>query len=76
MPGSKNSLVIIQKTSKKINRQSTLEKSKKLLAETAVTVNKKTDSTKEKSPQKDSPKPEDKKTTEKNGAKDKKWNYK
>jgi len=72
VPGSKNSLVIIQKTSKKINRQTTLEKSKKLQADTAVTVNKKTDSAKAKSSQKDSPKPEDKKTIEKKEAKDKK----
>ena len=33
VPGSKNSLVLIQKNSKKINRATTLEKSKKLQAE-------------------------------------------
>ena len=37
VPGSKNSLVLIQKNSKKINRKTTLEKSKKLQAESIKT---------------------------------------
>ena len=35
VPGSKNSIVLIQKNSKKINRTTTLEKSKKLQTESA-----------------------------------------
>ena len=35
VPGSKNSIVLIQKTSKQVNRTSTLEKSKKLLSESS-----------------------------------------
>ena len=35
VPGSKNSVILIQKNSKKINRMTTLEKSKKLITETA-----------------------------------------
>ena len=35
IPGSKNSLVLIRKNSKKINRSSTIEKSKKILAESS-----------------------------------------
>ena len=35
VPGSKNSVILIQKNSKNINRMTTLEKSKKLITETA-----------------------------------------
>ena len=43
VPGSKNSLVLIKKNSKKINRTTTLEKSKKLLTEsTKLSVKTKT----------------------------------
>ena len=35
VPGSKNSVILIQKNSKKINRMTTVEKSKKLITETA-----------------------------------------
>ena len=33
VPGSKNSIILVQKNSKKINRMTTLEKSKKISAE-------------------------------------------
>ena len=38
VPGSKNSIVLIQKNSKKISRSTTLEKSKKLISESSKTV--------------------------------------
>tara|TARA_Y100001960_G_scaffold265230_1_gene288171 strand:+ start:607 stop:1383 length:777 start_codon:yes stop_codon:yes gene_type:complete len=50
VPGSKNSLVLIQKTSKTINRLTTLDKSKKIQVETVKKEDKK------KTPQKESPK--------------------
>ncbi len=50
VPGSKNSLVLIQKTSKTINRLTTLDKSKKIQIETVKKEDKK------KTPQKESPK--------------------
>jgi len=67
VPGSKNSLVLIQKTSKTINRLTTLDKSKKIQIETVKKEDKK------KTPQKESPK---KKEPSKGEAKPeaKKWN--
>ena len=67
VPGSKNSLVLIQKTSKTINRLTTLDKSKKIQVETVKKEDKK------KTPQKESPK---KKEPSKGEAKPeaKKWN--
>ena len=38
VPGSKNSIVLIQKNSKKINRATTLEKSRKFIAESAKII--------------------------------------
>ena len=38
VPGSKNSLVLIQKNSKKINKITTLEKLKKLMSESPATT--------------------------------------
>ena len=64
VPGSKNSFVLIHKNSKKINRQSTLEKSKKVSGETSKTKEKpkaKTPGKKEPQPQKVEKKEEKKK---------------
>ena len=65
VPGSKNSLVLIQKNSKKINRTTTLEKSKKLQTESikssAKTKTKETTTTKKETPVKKTDKKEDKK---------------
>ena len=69
IPGSKNSFVLIQKTSKTVNRETTLEKNKKIKAEYVNTSSKKTDTKKIKST-KDAPsKTEIKKTTEKKEVK-------
>ena len=68
VPGSKNSIVLIQKNSKKINRITTLEKNKRFIAESTKTPTKgkeKTSAKKESEPQK----------TEKKEVK-KKWNWK
>ena len=59
IPGSKNSLVVIKKTSKKIKRETTLEKAKKAQAQQTKTPSKKAES---KSVKKDEKKPEVKKT--------------
>ena len=64
VPGSKNSLVLIQKNSKKIYRTTTLEKSKKLLAESvksSVKTKTKEVKTKKESPVKKTDKREEKK---------------
>ena len=65
VPGSKNSLVLIQKNVKKINRTTTLEKSKKLQAESikssAKTKTKEATTTKKETPVKKTDKKEDKK---------------
>ena len=45
VPGSKNSIVLIQKNSKKINRTTTLEKSKKFTAESTKATSKTKDKT-------------------------------
>ena len=45
VPGSKNSIVLIQKNAKKINRITTLEKSKKFNAEVSQTTTKSKDKT-------------------------------
>jgi len=53
VPGSKNSLVLIQKTSKKINRESTIEKMKKIQTQTAKSASKNKDTSKTKSQEKE-----------------------
>ena len=53
VPGSKNSFVLIQKTSKNINKITTLEKIKKIQIQTIQKVGKKKDSQKDKTPQKE-----------------------
>jgi large subunit ribosomal protein L3 len=55
VPGSKNTIVLIQKNSKKINRTTTLEKSRKIMAESSkitIKTKEKTLSKKESEPQK------------------------
>ena len=69
IPGSKNSLVVIKKTSKKINRETTLEKTKKAQTEQAKPTSKKAES---KNVKKDDKKPEAKKSEVKKAEKDKK----
>ena len=65
VPGSKNSFVLIRKTSKKINRETTLEKSNKIQAETVKASVKKEDSAKIKTTKDPVLKTENKKTTKK-----------
>ena len=65
VPGSKNSLVLIRKTSKTINRQTTLEKSNAIQTETIQKSSKKKDSTKTKDTQKPPSKTEMKKEEKK-----------
>ena len=65
IPGSKNSLVLIQKNVKKINNVTTLEKDIKIQTELPKKDEKKLDTTKTRSQQKNSPKTENKKTTKK-----------
>ena len=74
VPGSKNSLVLIQKNVKKINRITTLEKSSKIQTEVIKKTEKKLDTTKTSSQQKTPSTTENKKNTEK--KEEKKWNYK
>ena len=69
IPGSKNSFVLIQKTSKTVNRETTLEKNEKIKAEYVKTSSKKTDTKKTKSIKDASSKTEIKKTTEKKEVK-------
>jgi len=69
IPGSKNSLVVIKKTSKKINRETTLEKTKKTQTEQAKPASKKVESKNVKKAEK---KPEAKKPEVKKAEKDKK----
>ena len=69
IPGSKNSFVLIQKTSKMVNRETTLEKNKKIQAEYVKTSSKKTDTKKTKSIKDASSKTEIKKTIEKKEVK-------
>ena len=69
IPGSKNSFVLIQKTSKTVSRETTLEKSKKIKAEYVKTSSKKTDTKKIDSTKATPSKTEIKKTTEKKEAK-------
>ena len=76
VPGSKNSLVLIRKNVKNITRTTTLEKNSKIQTEVIKKTEKKLDTTKTNNQQKNSPKTEDKKITEKKEEKDKKWNYK
>ena len=54
IPGSKNSIVLIKKNSKKINKMTTLDKSKKISAESSKTESK----TKTKTPAKKEPAPQ------------------
>ena len=72
MPGSKNSLVLIRKNVKNITRTTTLEKNSKIQTEVIKKTEKKLDTTKTNNQQKNSPKTEDKKITEKKEEKDKK----
>jgi len=69
IPGSKNSFVLIQKTSKTVNRETTLEKNEKIQAEYVKTSSKKTDTKKTKSIKDASSKKEIKKTIEKKEVK-------
>ena len=70
IPGTKNSVVLIQKTSKTINKKTILEKNKKVEAEQLKSATKKVE-------KKDSPnKSELKKDIQKKDTKEKKWNYK
>ena len=64
VPGSKNSLVLIQKNVKKINKVTTLEKDIKIQTELPKKAEKKLDTTKTRSQQKNQPKIENKKTIE------------
>ena len=52
VPGSKNSIVLIQKTAKNINKTTTLEKIKKMQSQTVQKVDKKKDTPKDKTPPK------------------------
>ena len=72
VPGSKNSFVLIRKTSKKINKKTTLEKSNKIQADTVKTSAKKEDSAKVKTTKDTVLKTENKKTTKKEEEKIKK----
>ena len=72
VPGSKNSIVLIKKNVKKIIRTTTLEKNSKIQTELIKKTEKKLDTTKTNNQQKNSPKIENKKTTEKKEEKDKK----
>ena len=72
VPGSKNSLVLIRKNVKNITRTTTLEKNSKIQTEVIKKTEKKLDTTKTNNQQKNSPKTEDKKITEKKEEKDKK----
>ena len=64
VPGSKNSIVLIQKTAKNINKTTTLEKIKKMQSQTVQKVDKKKDTPKDKTPPKQT-KVETKNKTEK-----------
>jgi large subunit ribosomal protein L3 len=65
VPGSKNSLVLIQKNVKKIIRITTLEKNSKIQTEVLKKTEKKLDTIKTSNQQKNLTKTENKKTTEK-----------
>jgi len=65
VPGSKNSLVLIQKNVKKIIRTTTLEKNSKIQTEVLKKTEKKLDTIKTSNQQKNLTKTENKKTTEK-----------
>jgi len=71
VPGSKNSFVLIKKTAKKIKKQTTLDKSKKIIIESIKTSEKKTDTKKTTTDKITPPKNENKKPTEKKIDKDK-----
>jgi len=72
VPGSKNSLVLIQKNAKKINRTGTLEKSKKAQAEISASSYKKVDKSKKKDTEVKSKSTESKKVEPKKEEKGKK----
>ena len=72
VPGSKNTIVLIQKTTKNINRATTLEKISKLKTEAPKAGKVKTETKKNQSPQKAATE----KDTSQKKEKDKKWNYK
>jgi len=74
VPGSKNSFVLIKKTSKKINRTTTLDKSKNVKVEETKKVAKKDTKPEVKNEKKTVQKDEAKKTEPKKD--NKKWNYK
>ena len=76
VPGSKNSLVLIQKNAKKINRTSTLEKSKKAQAEISASSYKKADTSKKKDTEVKPKSTESKKVEPKKEEKGKKWSLK
>jgi len=65
VPGSKNSLVLIQKNVKNIIRTTTLEKNSKIQTEVLKKTEKKLDTIKTSNQQKNLTKTENKKTTEK-----------
>jgi len=65
VPGSKNSLVLIQKNVKKIIRTTILEKNSKIQTEVLKKTEKKLDTIKTSNQQKNLTKTENKKTTEK-----------
>ena len=65
VPGSKNSLVLIQKNVKKINKATTSEKNSRIQIQTIKKTEKKLDTTKTSNQQKKSSQKENDKTTEK-----------
>ena len=65
VPGAKNSLVLIRKNTKKINRSTTLEKYSKIQTELPTKVKRKLDTAKTTDQKKNQPKTENKKATEK-----------
>ena len=65
VPGSKNSMVLIQKNSKKINKSTILEKTMKLESQTSTQTTKKTDKSKPAEKKPASPPKQDKKETKK-----------
>mgnify|MGYP001403601030 CR=1 FL=1 len=72
VPGSKNSLVLIQKNVKKIIRTTTLEKNSEIQTEVLKKTEKELDTTKTNNQQQNLPKTENKKTTKKEEEKNKK----
>ena len=75
IPGSKNSLVLIQKNIKKITRKTTLQKAQQIQETTIKTTEKKAGKTKDKNSETTTAKKKDKPTEAKKEEKAKKWNY-